>query len=395
MSNQSNRPRKHKGLRGGIISFGITFALFSVVFHGFTFGRIILGLILAGLVGTIIRVMGSGLDLTTHNKQDKEPETLQKMAQNTGNPEVDALLQKGREMLAELRVERRAMTDKGLADKLLQLENQCAGIFRAVYDKPAKASQIRKFMDYYLPTTLKMARAYRTLGERNVYGKEAAQARGRIDDALGVVLKGCQKLLDNLYRDDVLDITTDIDVLEQMLKRDGLTESALELAARQAKQAAQIDRRVEEAARERAQAGQQAPGVAAPQAAPTPKKPAAKKANTAADVAALLAAAEAAVARTQPRAPAPPAPDAPAAPSVKPRSRVDFTPLFQRYVAARQALGEDVTKLRYERFEEAVRRQAEEIRKRTGSSRLVFEVQTAEGRVKLVGRPVPAPGSKG
>lgn len=133
----------------------------------------------------------------------------------------------------------------------------------------------------------------------------------------------------------------------------------------------------------------------APQAAPTPKKPAAKKANTAADVAALLAAAEAAVARTQPRAPAPPAPDAPAAPSVKPRSRVDFTPLFQRYVAARQALGEDVTKLRYERFEEAVRRQAEEIRKRTGSSRLVFEVQTAEGRVKLVGRPVPAPGSKG
>ncbi len=133
----------------------------------------------------------------------------------------------------------------------------------------------------------------------------------------------------------------------------------------------------------------------APQAAPTPKKPAAKKADTAADVAALLAAAEAAVARTQPKAPAAPAPDAPAAPSVKPRSRVDFTPLFQRYVAARQALGEDVTKLRYERFEEAVRRQAEEIRKRTGSSRLVFEVQTAEGRVKLVGRPIPAPGSKG
>lgn len=129
-----------------------------------------------------------------------------------------------------------------------------------------------------------------------------------------------------------------------------------------------------------------------PEAPPAATKPAAKKADSAADVAALLAAAEAAVARTQPPAPAP---DAPAAPSVKPKSRVDFTPLFQRYVAARQALGEDVTKLRYEKFEEAVRRQAEEIRKRTGSSRLVFEVQTAEGRVKLVGRPVPAPGSKG
>ncbi len=141
-----------------------------------------------------------------------------------------------------------------------------------------------------------------------------------------------------------------------------------------------------------------ATGAVAPalEAAPAAKKPVPRKGETSVDVAALLAAAEAAVARTRsPQAPAAPAPDAPAAPSVKPKSRVDFTPLFQRYVAARQALGEDVTKLRYEKFEEAVRRQAEEIRKRTGSSRLVFEVQTAEGRVKLVGRPVQAPGSKG
>lgn len=110
------------------------------------------------------------------------------------------------------------------------------------------------------------------------------------------------------------------------------------------------------------------------------------------DVAKLLAAAEASVAR---RTPAPaPAPDAPAPPSVKPKSRVDFTPLFQRYVAARQALGEDVSKLKYEKFEEAVRKQADDIRRKTGSSRLVFEVQTSEGRVRLVGRPA-APGSKG
>lgn len=112
------------------------------------------------------------------------------------------------------------------------------------------------------------------------------------------------------------------------------------------------------------------------------------------DVAALLAAAEAAVARSTPAQASAPEPDAQAASSVKPRSRVDFTPLFRRYVAARQALGEDVTRLKYEKFEEAVRRQAEEIRLKTGSSRLVFEVQTTEGRVRLVGRPA-SPGSKG
>jgi hypothetical protein len=131
--------------------------------------------------------------------------------------------------------------------------------------------------------------------------------------------------------------------------------------------------------------------AAAAPAAKTPKQETKKAPDSAPDVAALLAAAEAAVARNAP-APSPAArPDAPAGTSVKPKSRVDFTPLFQRYVAARQALGEDVSKLKYEKFEEAVRRQAEEIRKRTGSSRLSFEVQTADGRVRLVGRPSPGP----
>lgn len=113
-----------------------------------------------------------------------------------------------------------------------------------------------------------------------------------------------------------------------------------------------------------------------------------------ADVAALLAAAEAAVGRATPSPVPAPSRDAAAAPSVKPRSRVDFTPLFRRYVEARQALGEDVSRMKYEKFEEAVKRQAEEIRRKTGSSRLVFEVQTTDGRVRLVGRPA-APGSKG
>ena len=267
MSNQNKKPKKTKGIRAGIIAFGATFALYAVLFHAYTIGRILLGLILSGLIGSIVRIMGSGLDLTTHNKQDAQPDSLQKVAQDTGNPEVDAILSKGREMIVQIREENKKIPDAGLTEKLNRLENLCSEIFRAVYDKPAKASQIRKFMDYYLPTTLKMARAYRTLGERNVYGSEAVSARQRIDDALGIVLNGCQKLLDNLYRDDVLDITTDIDVLEQMLKRDGLTESDLQRAAEQARQAAALDAQVARAAAQAAAAKTAAAQAAASQTA--------------------------------------------------------------------------------------------------------------------------------
>src|SRR5262249_18866965 len=68
---------------------------------------------------------------------------------------------------------------------------------------------------------------------------------------------------------------------------------------------------------------------------------------------------------------------------VKPRRRVDFSPLFERYCTARRSVGEDVSKLRYEKFEEQVLKQAEEVRKRTGCRRLVFEVQTQDGKVRL------------
>jgi hypothetical protein len=79
--------------------------------------------------------------------------------------------------------------------------------------------------------------------------------------------------------------------------------------------------------------------------------------------------------------------DAEASTSVTRRERKSLMPLFERYCEARRALGEDVSRLRYERFEELLRRQAAEIRKTTGSRRLVFEVQTVGGRVRLIGRP--------
>ena len=126
-----------------------------------------------------------------------------------------------------------------------------AEVFRAVYDKPARAPQIRKFMDYYLPTTLKMVRGLRTLDERGVTGREAQEARRRISDALDVVLQGCQRMLDNLYRDDVLDLTTYFEVLVTMIPRFVLTQRFLARAAALAREAARIDAEAARAARAR------------------------------------------------------------------------------------------------------------------------------------------------
>ena len=239
---------KTKGIGSGLVAFGAVFALYSALFKPHSFGGFALAFALSAFVGAVIRIMAQGLDLST---PEKTPESLKKVQSDTGDPDVDALLTKGREMIQEIRRENDLIPDSSLSDKLDRLENQCAEIFRAVYDKPHKASQIRKFMEYYLPTTLKMVKGYRMLDERGVTGADALAAKHRIDDALLVVLQGCDKMLDKLYQDDVLDLTTDIDVLEQMLKRDGLTESDLERAAAQAREAARIDAEAMRIARER------------------------------------------------------------------------------------------------------------------------------------------------
>jgi hypothetical protein len=81
-----------------------------------------------------------------------------------------------------------------------------------------------------------------------------------------------------------------------------------------------------------------------------------------------------------------PAGDAGAAASVKGSGRGDLRSLFDRYCAARVAVGEDASRLRYDRFEELVKKQTAEIRRATGATRLAFDVQTRDGKVRLVGR---------
>ncbi len=92
----------------------------------------------------------------------------------------------------------------------------------------------------------------------------------------------------------------------------------------------------------------------------------------------------------EPAAP-PPAGDASPPAPVKGAGRSDLRSLFDRYCAARVAAGEDVSRLRYDRFEALVKKQATEIRKATGATRLAFDVQTRDGKVRLVGRSLAAP----
>lgn len=221
--------KARKGLKAGIIAFGVTAILYALILPLYRIGDFMICGLLSLLVGKIISIMGEGLDLTTHNKQDQkdEPQPVAEIPLS-GDENADAVIRKGQEMLHTIRAENDAITDEVLSGQMDELERLCVQIFTTVAEKPGKAPQIRKFMNYYLPTTLKMLASYRTMDARGVSVNDMTSARAETVRGMNMVLTACQKQLDTLYRDTMLDVSTDIDVLEQMLRRDGFTDLGLE-----------------------------------------------------------------------------------------------------------------------------------------------------------------------
>lgn len=225
-SKKGNKQQERKGRKAGMIAFGVTALLYAALFPLYRIGDFVLAGALSLLVGKVVSIMGSGLDLTTHNKQDQPAQAAEELPLS-GDETADATIAKGQEMLRQIRAENDAIPDEALSGQMDELERLCVQIFRTVAEKPGKAPQIRKFMNYYLPTTLKMLASYRTMQQRGVSATDMTEAHSTLVRGMGMVLTACQKQLDNLYKDDLLDVSTDIDVLEQMLKRDGFTESEL------------------------------------------------------------------------------------------------------------------------------------------------------------------------
>ena len=220
--------KKRKGRKAGIIAAGVTVVLYAMLFPLYRIADFVICGLLALLAGKVIGAMGEGLDLTTHNRQDQkaQPKPVEELPLS-GNGEADAVIAKGQEMLHTIRAENDAITDEVLSGQMDELERLCVQIFTTVAEKPQKAPQIRKFMNYYLPTTLKMLASYRTMNDRGVSVTDMTEARATTIRGMGMVLTACQKQLDNLYKDTMLDVSTDIDVLEQMLKRDGYADGGL------------------------------------------------------------------------------------------------------------------------------------------------------------------------
>lgn len=116
------------------------------------------------------------------------------------------------------------LPDPGITRQLDDLEQVTQKIFDYVKQHPEKLPQIRKFLRYYLPTTLKLMEAYRELENHGDYGK-VESTKNEIKTALGNINKAFENLFSNLLQNDLMNLSADISALESMLAQEGLSDN--------------------------------------------------------------------------------------------------------------------------------------------------------------------------
>ena len=154
--------------------------------------------------------------------KDVKPEPIR-----TGNQALDEMIAQGQLAMQEMRRLDDNIKDDIISGQIRKLEELSGKIFDQVKQTPEKLPQIRKFMNYYLPTTLKLLNTYDRMGAQGVSGGNIGATMERVENIMGTIVTAFEKQLDALFGAEALDISTDITVLENMMAREGLAEDAV------------------------------------------------------------------------------------------------------------------------------------------------------------------------
>ena len=160
-------------------------------------------------------------------EEEPAPKAEPKKEETTGNAELDKMLKDGNLAIAEMKRLDDNIADPGISADIVRLEQISQKIFEEVKDDPKKLPKVRRFMDYYLPTTLKLLNSYDRMSAAGISGENIDTTLAKVEGMMRTIVAAFEKQLDSLYGAEAMDISTDITVLETMMAREGLTEQPL------------------------------------------------------------------------------------------------------------------------------------------------------------------------
>lgn len=139
--------------------------------------------------------------------------------------EARKVIQEGNRYLEQIRRSNEAIPGTEISGKISRMELVIGKIFERVERHPELVEDLRKFMEYYLPTTVKLLGAYEEMDAMPVQGPNIVNSKKEIEDTLDIINQAFENLLDSFFEDTAWDISTDISVFKTMLAQEGLTGS--------------------------------------------------------------------------------------------------------------------------------------------------------------------------
>lgn len=233
------RNNKKKKPVAPIYGFGLAFLIYSLFFNLSGFGSFVRCIILAAAVYLLLKsIFKKGKtdeaepepQPAQEKKAEKKPEPKPEPkkpepepVKSTGNPELDAVIRQGRSSVQRIRELNDEIPDYKISAQLKQIEILTASIIDQVEKKEDKLKSVRQFMNYYLPTTIKLLEQYVQMQNMGLKGENIENGMKQIEDMLDKVIVAFQKQLDDLFERDIVDITAEIQVMERMMASQGLT----------------------------------------------------------------------------------------------------------------------------------------------------------------------------
>lgn len=165
-----------------------------------------------------------------NNLKKPEEKEQEKAAQNgEADQELAKAIAIGKEYIRQIRKANDDIPGEEISRKLDQLETIISKIFVCVEQHPEKLSEIRKFMEYYLPITSKLVNAYKEFDSQPIQGENINNSKKEIEATLDTIDLAFEKLLDSLYEDEAMEVSSDISVLNALFAQEGLTKKDFDL----------------------------------------------------------------------------------------------------------------------------------------------------------------------
>ena len=151
-------------------------------------------------------------------------EKLNREIYNSRTEESESAIKAGRNYIDQIKNIRTKLYREEIVVKLDKLVSIAEQILEQVEKNPKKTQEINKFINHYLPITIKLIDSYKDLNSQSVQGDNIKNAKFEIEKSIDLINDAFENLLDSLFEDVVLDISTDISVLKTLFKQEGLGE---------------------------------------------------------------------------------------------------------------------------------------------------------------------------